>query len=132
MEPTAGFTLSHVSFGRAGPLNLEDAYTVKLQAGARLGTNWDVGNDVSVDASLKALVYGDSIAQGTSVAGATDPANPFNTPLSPTDAGIVRGELDPELCFTLPDNYSLTVSGEVRNGRAIVGGSAGINLHKQW
>ena len=131
-EPTVGFTLSHVSFNGAGALELEDSYTVKLQAGARLGTTWDAGHGVSVDASLKALAYGNAVAQGTSTAGATDPGNPFNTPLSPTDAGLLRGELDPELCFNLPENYSVSVSGQVRYGGSIVGGSAGINLRKQW
>jgi len=131
-EPTVGFTLSHVSFNGGGALNLEDAYTVKLQAGARFGTSWDVGHGVSIDANLKALLYGDAVAQGTSIAGATDPVNPFNAPLSPTDAGLLRGELDPELCFNLPENYSVSVSGELRYGRSLMGGSAGINLRKQW
>jgi len=132
IEPTVGFALSHVSFNGAGALDLEDSYTVKLQAGARLGTTWDAGHGVSIDASLKALAYGNAVAQGTSTAGATDPVNPFNTPLSPTDAGLLRGELDPELCFNLPENYSVSVSGQVRYGGSIVGGSAGINLRKQW
>ena len=132
IEPTVGFTLSHTSFANAGANNLQDAYTVKLQAGARIGTTWDLGQGVSVDADLKALAYGDAIAQGTSIAGATDPTTPFNTPLSPTDTGLIRGELDPELCFNLPYNYSLTLSGQVRYGQALVGGSAGVNLRRSW
>jgi hypothetical protein len=132
IEPTAGFTLSHTSFANAAANNLQDAYTVKLQAGVRIGTTSDLGQGVSIDANLKALAYGDAVAQGTSIAGATDPTTPFNTPLSPSDAGLIRGELDPELSFNLPQNYSLTLSGQVRYGQAIVGGSAGLNLRKQW
>jgi hypothetical protein len=132
IEPTAGFSLTHTSFASPGAHSLEDAYTVKLQAGARIGTTWDLGSGVSVDANLKALIYGDAIAQGTSVAGASDAVFTFNTPISPTDAGYVRGELDPELCFNLPDNYSLTLSGQLRYGQAIYGGSAGVNLRKQF
>jgi hypothetical protein len=132
IEPTVGFTLSHTSFANAAANNLQDGYTVKLQAGARIGTSWDLGQGVSLDATLKALAYGDAVAQGTSTVAATDPAFPFALPTSPTDAGLVRGELDPELCFNLPDNYSVTVSGQVRYGYAIVGGSAGINVRKQW
>jgi hypothetical protein len=129
LEPTAGFTLSHTSFGSgAAALNLEDAYTVRLQAGARAGTTWDVGNGVTIDGSLKALAYGDAVAQGTSVAG-TGGGIPV---LSPSDTGLVRGEFDSELCFNLPDNYSLTMSGQFRVGYALVGGSAGINLRKAW
>jgi hypothetical protein len=132
IEPTVGFTLSHISFADAGANNLQDAYTVRLQAGVRIGTTWDLGQGVSVDANLKALAYGDAVAQGTSIAGATDPPTQFNTPLSPTDTGLVRGELDPELCFNLPNGYSASVSGQVRYGQAVVGGSVGVNLRKQW
>ena len=131
IEPTVGFTLSHISFADASAHNLEDSYTVRLQAGARIGTNWDIGQGVNVDANLKALVYGNAVAQGTSIAGATDTATLF-VPLSPTDSGRVRGELDPELAFNLPDNYNLTLSGQVRYGQALVGASAGINLRKAW
>jgi hypothetical protein len=130
IEPTAGFSLTHISFGNgAAAFFLEDAYTLRLQAGARLGTNWDVGHGVTIDASLKALVYGDAVAQGTSFVGATA----FGTPvISPVDEGLARGELDPELAFNLPNDYSVTVSGQFRFGRAVEGGSAGLNLRKQW
>lgn len=82
---------------------------------------------MSVEPTLKALVYGDAIAQGTSIAGSV-----LGTPMSPTDQGLVRGELDPEICFNLPDNYSVTVSGLFRFGQGLMGGSAGLNLRKQW
>ena len=130
IEPTMGFTLTHVSFGSGGTaLNLEDGYTVRLQAGARVSKTWDFGQGVSVDANLKALVYGDAVGQGTvasSLSGGTV------LPLAPTDAGLIRGELDPELCFNLPNDYSVTVSGQARFGEAVAGGSVGVNLRKQW
>jgi len=132
VEPTVGFSLSHTSFGSgAAVLGLEDAYTVRLQAGARVGTTWDAGKGVSIDANLKALIYGDAIAQGTSVATAT--VGTFSPPaISPSDSGMIRGELDPELCFNLPNDYSVTLSGQLRGGRAILGESAGLNLRKQF
>jgi len=128
IEPTIGFSLTHTSFENGANLGLEDAYTVRLQAGARIGTTWDVGNGVSIDSSLKGLIYGDAIAQGTSVS--TSILAPAS--LSPSDTGLIRVELDPSLCFNLPNNYSVTLSGQVRYGQALVGGSAGINLRKQW
>ncbi len=84
---------------------------------------------MNVDASFKALAYGNAIAQGTSFAGATTFANPV---ISPNDEGLIRGELDPELAINLPDNYSVTLSGQYRFGGALEGGSASINLRKQW
>jgi hypothetical protein len=130
LEPTAGFSLTHTGFGSGGAaLNLEDTYTVRLQAGARVGTTWDVGHGVTIDTNFKALIYGDAVAQSSSAGGAT---GGIILPLSPSDTGLVRGEFDPELCFNLPDNYSVSVSGQLRVGQAIVGGSAGVNLRKQW
>jgi len=126
VEPTAGFSFTRTMFGGGTAINLQDASTLRLQAGARVGTAWEV-NGVSVEPTLKALVYGDAIAQGTSIAGSVVSAT-----ISPTDEGLVRGEIDPELCFNLPDNYSVTLSGVFRFGEAMVGGSAGLNLRKQW
>jgi hypothetical protein len=129
-EPTMGFSLTHVSFGSGGDaLNLEDGYTVRLQAGARVGKTWDLGQGVSVDANFKALVYGDAVGQGTVASGATVGGV---LPLAPTDAGLIRTELDPEICFNLPNDYSVTVSGQARFGEAVAGGSVGVNLRKQW
>ena len=130
IEPTMGFSLTHISFGSGGTaLNLEDGYTVRLQAGARVGKSWDLGQGMSVDTNFKALVYGDAVGQGTvasSLSGGTV------LPLAPTDAGLIRAELDPEICFNLPNEYSVTVSGQARFGEAIAGGSVGVNLRKQW
>jgi hypothetical protein len=133
IEPTVGFSLTHTSFAPgAGALGLEDAYTVKLQAGARVGTTWDVGNGISIDGSLKGLVYGDAVAQGTSI-DQTSTTTGFATPsISPSDEGLVRGEIDPELAFNLKDNYTLTASAQFRFGKDMTGGSAALNLRKQW
>jgi hypothetical protein len=127
VEPTAGFTFTRTIFGGgAAALELQDADTVRLQAGSRFGTTWDA-NGVSVDSSIKALVYSNVIAQGTSIAGAA-----LTPTVSPTDEGLVRGELDPEMMFALADGYSVTLSGKLRFGEGMVGGSAGINLRKQF
>lgn len=131
IEPTVGFSLTHTSFENGAALGLEDAYTLRLQAGARIGTTWDVENGVTIDSSLKALVYGDAVAQGTSIIPATTTIFAPSS-LAPSDTGLVHLELDPELCFNLPANYSVTVSGQFRYGQTVMGGSAGVNLRKQW
>jgi hypothetical protein len=127
VEPTAGFSFTRTMFGSgAAALDLEDSSTLRLQAGARLGTTWQV-NGISIDASLKALVYDNVIAQGTSIT-----TGAFIAAITPTDQGLVRGELDPQLCFNLANGYSLTLSGNVHFGEALLGGSAALNLRKQW
>jgi hypothetical protein len=127
LEPTAGFSFTRTMFGGASPgLDLEDSSTVRLQAGARLGTTWEV-NGISIDSSLKALVYGNAIVTGTSVT-----ASVLGTAITPTDQGLVRGEIDPSMSFNLADGYSVTLSGSVFFGQAVLGGSAALNLRKQW
>lgn len=129
VEPTAGLSLTHTGFGSgADALGLTDAYTLRLQTGARIGTTWNLGDQVSVDADFKALAYSDAIAQGTSVA----ESGAFSSVITPSDEGLVRGELDPEICFNLPQDYSMTVSGQYRFGRDLSGGSLGVNFRKQW
>jgi len=127
VEPTAGFSFTRTMFGSgAAALDLEDSSTLRLQGGARLGTTWQV-NGISVDASVKALVYDDVIAQGTSIT-----TSAFSAGIAPTDQGLVRGELDPQLCFNLADGYSVTLSGNLRFGEALLAGSAALSLRKQW
>jgi hypothetical protein len=127
VEPTAGFSFTRTMFGSgAAALDLEDSSTLRLQAGARLGTTWQV-NGISIDASLKALVYDDVVAQGTSIT-----TGAFSEAIAPTDQGLVRGELDPQLCFNLADGYSVTLSGNLRFGEALLAGSAALSLRKQW
>ncbi len=50
----------------------------------------------------------------------------------PTDAGKVRGEVDPELNWDFGQGYSATFNGAVRFGEGMLGGSASLNLRKQW
>jgi hypothetical protein len=127
LEPTAGFSFTRTMFGGGAPgLDLEDSSTLRLQAGVRLGTTWEV-NGISIDSSLKALVYGNAIVTGTSVA-----ASAFGTAITPTDQGLVRGELDPSMSFNLADGYSVTLSGSLLFGQALLGGSAALNFRKQW
>jgi len=129
VEPTAGAAFTHTMFqGGATALGLQNASTVRVQGGARGGTSWDLGNGFSVDASLRGLVYSDVLAQNANVNG----GNVIGILIAPTDQGLIRGEFDPELAFNFPQAYSVTVSGSVRFGQALVGGSASVNLRKQF
>jgi hypothetical protein len=124
VEPTAGFSFTRTMFGSGTLSSLEDASTVRLQGGARFGTTWAV-NGISIDTSLKALAYSDVLAQGTGITG-------FGAVITPTDQGLVRGELDPLISFNLDHGYSVTLSGSVYFGQALLGGSAALNVRKQW
>jgi Autotransporter beta-domain len=126
VEPTGGFSFTRAMFGSgAAGDGLTDASTVRLQAGARWGGTWTV-NGISIEPSLKTLVYSNVIADGSSATTAVAAS------ISPTDVGKVRGEADPSVNFDLGDGYSASLSGLVRFGNGLQGGSANINIRKQW
>jgi hypothetical protein len=126
VEPTGGFSFTRTMFGSgAEGAGLADSSDLRLQAGARWGATWMV-NGVSVEPSLKTLVYSDVIVEGGTTVTAAAVA------ISPTDQGKVRGEVDPALSLDFGQGYSASLSGQVRFGAGMLGGSANLNLRKQW
>jgi outer membrane autotransporter protein len=126
LEPTAGIAYTRTMFGPgAAAIGLADASTVRVQAGARFGTTWMI-NGVSVEPSLKALAYDNVIAEGSSA------ANAAAAGIVPTDEGKVRGEVNPDVNWDFGNGTSATLSGSVRFGQGMRGGSASLNLRKQW
>jgi len=127
LEPTAGFSFTRTMFGdNAALMGLQDGSTVRLQAGARFGTAFDV-NGISFEPTLALLAYSNVIADGTNVS-----TGPVAVPVTPTDRGLVRGEVDPELSLDFNSGYSAYVRGSVRFGSELVGGSAKVGLRKQF
>src|SRR5229473_911715 len=127
LEPTMGFSFTRTMFGdNAALMGLQDGSTLRLQAGARFGTAFDV-NGISFEPTLALLAYSNVIADGTSVA-----TVPVAAPVTPTDQGLVRGEVDPELNLDFNNGYTAYVRGSVRFGSELVGGSAKVGLRKQF
>ena len=127
LEPTMGFSFTRTIFGdNAALMGLQDGSTLRLQAGARFGTAFTV-NGISFEPTLALLAYSNVIADGTTVA-----TVPVPVPVTPTDQGLVRGEVDPELNLDFNNGYSAYVRGSVRFGSELVGGSAKIGLRKQF
>jgi hypothetical protein len=127
VEPTGGFSFTRTIFdGGAAALGLQDASTLRLQGGARWGAAWEM-NGVSVEASVKTLVYSNVIAQGTALA-----SDFIGAGIVPTDQGLIRGLVAPELSLCLPENYTVTLSGEARFGQDLAAGSIKLALRKQW
>jgi hypothetical protein len=125
IEPTAGFAYTRAMFGAdAITFGLTDASTLRLQAGARFGATLDV-NGVSVEPSLKALVYSNVIAEGSSTAAGI-------AGIVPTDQGKIRGEIDPDVNWDFGNGCLATLAATVRFGEGMLGGSASLNLRKQF
>ncbi len=127
LEPTMGFSFTRTMFGdNAALMGLQDGSTLRLQAGARFGTAF-TANGISFEPTLALLAYSNVIADGTTVA-----TVPVPVPVTPTDQGLVRGEVDPELNLDFNNGYSAYVRGSVRFGSELVGGSAKVGLRKQF
>jgi len=127
LEPTMGFSFTRTMFGdNAALMSLQDGSTLRLQAGARFGTAF-TANGISFEPTLALLAYSNVIADGTSVA-----TVPVAVPVTPTDQGLVRGEVDPELNLDFNNGYTAYVRGSVRFGSELVGGSAKVGLRKQF
>jgi hypothetical protein len=78
------------------------------------------------------LVYENAIQHGTAVS--TSPTLPAGVvlPLIPTDRGLVRGEVIPQLNFYFRNGFEAFLQGGVRFGREMVGGTAKVGLMKTW
>ena len=127
VEPTAGFMFTRTMFGdNAALMGLQDGSTLRLQAGARFGTAFNV-NGISFEPTLALLVYSNVIADGTTVA-----TVPVPVPITPTDQGLVRGEVDPELNLDFKNGYTAYLRGSVYFGTELVGGFAKIGVRKQF
>jgi hypothetical protein len=126
VEPTMGYMLTRTLFDGSAAVNgLQDATTLRVQGGARFGTVIDLYGTVVVP-SLTTLIYENAIAQGTAIV--TNPG----LPLTPTDAGQIRGEVIPKVDFYFGGGYRAFVEGGVQFGHDLVGAAARVGLQKQW
>jgi hypothetical protein len=127
IEPTMGFAFSRTMFGNnAVQMGLQDGSTLRLQAGARFGAAFQV-NGVNIEPTLGLLAYSNVIADSTTLATVDVPV-----PVTPTDKGLVRAEINPELNFGFDNGYSAYIRGSVRAGSEMVGGAAKVGLRKEF
>jgi Autotransporter beta-domain len=127
VEPTVGFSMTRTMFGdNAALLGLKDASVVRVQGGARLGNTFDV-NGITVEPILGLLLYSNVVAEGTSIA-----TTPIALPIAPTDQGLLRGEVDPELNVDFNNGYSAYLRGVFRFGSEMFGANAKLGIRKQF
>ena len=72
-----------------------------------------------------ALVYSNVIAEGSSTAAGI-------AGIVPTDQGKIRGEIDPDVNWDFGNGCLATLAATVRFGEGMLGGSASLNLRKQF
>jgi len=114
VEPTAGFSYTRMYQHIVGVL-LTDGQQLRLQAGARVGTEWTYGA-VKVQPTLFGVAYSDVMVDLPHLVGI-----PF---IGPTDEHYLWGKGVGKVNVQWTDKFSTFIEGEVR-GRADVIGYAG-------
>ena len=124
IEPTAGFTYTNTQYSTgAASLGLEDGHLVRLQAGVRFGAGWN-WNNIQFGSTLLFLAYDNVQQTGTALT---------NIGLAtPSDVGLIRGEVDAEINADFGNGFTGLLRGEVRFGDDMFGGAIKIGARKQW
>jgi hypothetical protein len=128
VEPTVGFRYTHTSYGDgAAAIGLADGDNLRIQGGARFGTDFMWGN-VRVTPSVTGLAYSDVIVDGF----VTQALTGLPVGLVPSDEGEIRGEGLFTLAFDYGNGLSSFVQGEVRGGRDLFGAGGKAGLRFTW
>jgi hypothetical protein len=127
-EPTVGFNYTYSFYdGSAAALGLSDGYVLRLQGGARLGSESLMGT-VRVTTTVTGLAYDDvkivggPIANGAFVGGS----------IIPNDAGLLRGEGIFAMNFDYGNGYSWFAQGAVYGGKDLFGVAGKGGVRWQW
>jgi hypothetical protein len=110
---------------------LQNGYSVRVQGGARIGTEW-INNGVTFIPSLTALAYSDVKITGNPTQNLV-PASLAGAPLiTPNDEGKVRGQVRVAMDIQIGNGFSMCPEAEVRFGGDLFAGGLRLNLRKQW
>jgi hypothetical protein len=127
IEPTAGYRYTETKYGAgSGNLGLADGHDVRVQGGARFGSELD-WNGIHVTPIVTGLAYSDvSITGGAS---STDFLNPVTFQ---SDQGKVRGEGIFSVNLDYRNGLSTFALADVRGGQDFFGYGGRLGLRYQW
>ena len=115
IEPTVGLKYYIADYDSdAAALGLADGHVLRLQAGARLGTQF-LWNNVVVTPILTGLVYGDPIVSGFAVTDAAFLGTAGGVASAATE-GKVRGQGIGAVKFDFGNGLSSFVQADIRGG----------------
>ena len=129
IEPTAGLKYYIADYDSdAVALGLADGHVLRLQAGARLGTQF-FWNNVVVTPVLTGLVYGDATVSGLAVTDAAFVGTAGGIASAATE-GKVRGQGIGAVKFDYGNGLSSFVQADIRGGSDYFGygGRAGVRF----
>jgi len=131
IEPTAGlkYYIANYDSGAAA-LGLEGGHVLRLQAGARLGTQF-LWNNVVVTPILTGLVYGDPIVSGFAVTDSVFLGTAGGVASTAT-VGKVRGQGIGAVKFDYGNGLSSFVQADIRGGSNYSGYGGRVGVRFVW
>jgi hypothetical protein len=130
-EPMMGLRVVQTNFaGGAGALGFKDGNSLRLEGGARIGSDWVSADHRLWSLSFFAAIYSDVTVNGYTSPGTVMSGNP--TDVLDQDAGALRvlGQLRAKV--TTVDGFSYYGQAEVRGGENYLGVGGKIGLRYEW
>jgi hypothetical protein len=128
IEPTIGFDYIYSLYdAAAASLGLSNGYVLRLQSGARLGSDF-FWNGAHVTTTITALAYDDvKVVGGPIVNGAF-----VGGTLPLADEGKIRGEGIFAMNFDYGNGFAPFVQGVVFGGEDLIGAGGKVGIRYQW
>lgn len=127
-EPTFGARFTYTDFGAdAWSLDLQDGRVLRAQAGARIGSSWQLGDLRVFSASLLGLAYSDVWVDGFTLVNSG-----FTSTVSNVDEGKLRGLA--QLSLRLENGRGTSYGAEIaaRGGEDLWGVGGRIGVRYEW
>ena len=127
IEPTVGYRFTETKYGAgSGNLGLADGHDVRVQGGARFGSEFD-WNGIHVTPIVTGLAYSDVSITGDTAS--TDFLNPVSFA---SDEGKLRGEGIFSVNLDYHNGLSTYALADVRGGQDLFGYGGRLGLRYQW
>jgi hypothetical protein len=128
VEPTAGFNYTYSLYDNAAQaMGLASGYVLRLQDGARLGSDF-YWHNVHVTPTITGLLYDDVTVTGGPIVNASF----VGGELLPSDEGKLRGEGILAVNFEYGNGLSSFVSGAIYGGDELFGAGGKAGFRYQW
>jgi hypothetical protein len=128
IEPTAGFNYTYSLYDNAAQaMGLASGYVLRLQDGARLGSDF-LWHGVHITPTITGLLYDDVTVTGGPIVNAAF----VGGQLLPGDEGKLRGEGILAVNFEFGNGLSSFVSAAIYGGEDLFGGGGTAGFRYQW
>lgn len=128
IEPTAGILYTITDYGSGGAaLGLDDGRVLRVQGGARIGTQWEGAGGLFYNVSLLGLAYSDVLVKGYTLSSST-----LASDASAVDEGKLRALAAFETVIQDHEGHTFQLTAELRGGQDVIGFGGRAAYRIQW